>query len=251
MPLDPPTPADELRRSLGFARNGIVTLRDFDEGVFRTLRGAIVDRGWYINFATSTAVPPAVAQLGAKAEPARGVPLIFYNPEDELSKYRAPFILARRTSIEPALQRFHPGQKQYRVAGVGSVQRQVGTRTGPSSTEELEQAEPYDISYDVVIVGKWRGVGENTGQAHQINDLLRYVLRCFKPGSFLVRDSVGDIRQYEVFTESVSDNDDVLDIGDRSLGYSVTIRVQAELDILDPATESTIIIEPTITIAEK
>ncbi len=62
-----------------------------------------------------------------------------------------------------------------------------------------------------------------------------YVLRIYQPYSrVLVTDSVGDCRDYAAFMESISHLDEVPEVTDRVLGFAVTLRVEAELDLNDP-----------------
>ena len=59
-------------------------------------------------------------------------------------------------------------------------------------------------------------------------------------GQINVVDSVGDVRGYYAFTEQVSSLDEVTEIADRTLGQSLSVRVEAELDFADPVTVKTV-----------
>lgn len=231
----------EQRRELGYERNGLVDVRSFDEGVMLTLQAEAhvqgAQSGYYLrpDRLPRLAHPVSTPQLGAKVNPTRGIPVIFYNPEDQFAQYTYPMVLVRRTSFARATQRLHPGQHQYRTAAVGAESRVVRGRESPTKVEVREQAVPYTYDYDIVVLGKQRGVGEApTGQGHQINALLQYVLRVFEPGALLVVDSVGDRRLYDVRAGDPSDADEVYDVGTRTVGYVVPITVDGELDLLDP-----------------
>ena len=60
-------------------------------------------------------------------------------------------------------------------------------------------------------------------------------------------DSIGDVRTYEAFQESISPLDEVSEVVDRVIGFAVTLRVEGELDLLDPETKNTVTALPTIT----
>jgi len=65
------------------------------------------------------------------------------------------------------------------------------------------------------------------------------VMRVFPPfkidgTGLLVRDSEGCERTYEVRNEAVTPLDEVVDLLDRTMGYSITLVVYGEWDMADP-----------------
>jgi len=72
-----------------------------------------------------------------------------------------------------------------------------------------------------------------------VNQLLDYVLRIYAPYcTVAVSDSLGDLRSYHAFMESISHLDELGEVTGRMIGFALTLRVEAELDLNDP-TETT------------
>jgi hypothetical protein len=51
-----------------------------------------------------------------------------------------------------------------------------------------------------------------------------------------IRDSIGDVRGYESFCEGPSHLDEVSEVVERVIGFALTLRVEAELDLNDADT---------------
>jgi hypothetical protein len=237
----------------GRARTGTVDLRSFDQGIVTTL-GATLEtvqwtngeesRNYFLN------VPLTKGRVGRPGLP--GVPVIFAFPESVLEKFDYPLISIRRDDIAPTMSRWHPGTLQYRAPAVTAQEAVVDPNPGNpdavdvvgwDKVEQLQQAAPYDITYTISILARNRG---GMGQTNQANAILKYVLRVFQPYSYLyLNDSIGDGRTYDCFQESVSHLDDVPEVADRVIGFAVTIRIEGELDLLDPEEHNTVTSLPT------
>ncbi len=251
---------DSLReRTEGRARTGFVDLRSFDEGVIETL-GAAVDEKlveYFLKIEEVSTVsfdpPPSSPFHRGVVDPRPGlpgVPVTFASPEEALKKYTIPVILVRREDFSPALERRHPGLKQYRTPARGSLPVQY--RSSPEAPvqggfdrmEQIEQAEPYDISYTIQVAARNRGA---PGITNQVGRLIRHVLGVYKANCTVwVRDSVGDLRGYEAFQESTSNLDDVAEVTDRVIGLAVSLRVEGELDLNDPEVRRTVTRAPAL-----
>jgi len=227
-----------------------VSLRDFDKGVVTTMGATLFynERGEPRNYYLD--VPGVRGRVSREGIP--GVPIVFAFPEDIWEKYDFPLIVCRRDDITPTMNRWHPGSLQYRAPSATGNQTVVNTSPGrPESAnvfgfsrmEQLQQAVPYDISYTISIFAHNRGGGTN-----QANAILNAILRVYPPYCLVhLVDSVGDGRTYEAFQESISHLDDVPEVADRVVGFAVTLRVEGELDLLDPETMATVTALPTIT----
>ena len=223
------------RREAGLERTGQVYLRDFDEGVKITLRPILDNQVYYLD------VP------GVNGPPGKpGVPLIFANPEEILTKKHIPSVSIQRDSIAPTMNRWHgTDQLQYRTAALGALTKSVTTPggvvvTGVDSTEQLTQAIPHDIGYTITIYASTRD-----GQASHAQAILRYVQRIYQPYSVVyVKDSVGDFRTYSAYMEGVAILDTVAEVGERHIGFALTLRVEAELDLNDPKDSPTVFVSP-------
>lgn len=233
------------RRLNGLDRTGTVGIRDFDLGVVTTLGGVEYDDP--TAGATGVFIPNLPGVCAPDGKP--GVPIVFAFPEDVVTDTKLPMILVRREDISPAMERWQPAGTQYRTAGLGAVpfianlsgQLQV---PGFDRAEQLAQAIPFDIMYTVQIKARFRGA---KGNRNAVNALLAYVLRILPPyGKINVIDSIGDLRGYEAFNEGISNMDSVGDVQERELGFAITLRVEAELDLKDPITVKTVKVPLTV-----
>lgn len=155
------------------------------------------------------------------------VPVIFQEPEDVYQTGFIPHIAISRSAITPAMQRWHPVGKAYQIpaAMAQTVTAQDGS-TGPSLNELKGCALPFDITYDLHMRGRLR---------QQANNMLRYVGRFhWAYGALYFRDSEGDERGYDAYVESIDNLDELVEFSDRTLGFTMSIRVEGELDFSDP-----------------
>lgn len=237
---------------------GEVGLRNFDQGVVETLRAEVIDGNYYITDPGLFSVGPPPGQPG--------VPVTFAYPDDNYEHWRFPVVVVRRDDISPAMNRWHPGMGTYRGPATGAQPRSVTVPTGPMTStvmhgfdryEQGQQATPFDFTYTLSILARYRGFGNKQpiGQpvrgpaspAVSANRLLDYVLRIFQPyGGVFVKDSLGDIRTYESFMESVSHLDSASEVGDRMIGFAVTLRIEGELDLNSPTVHTAVGAMPTI-----
>ena len=242
MPLT--TAQQALReRELGKARNGEVHLRDFDKGVVETFGGRVVhkdDCEWNGNYFLLD-VPGITPPPGMP-----GVPVNFSFPEDTNDVFVYPSVVIVRDDISPANNRYHPGTRQYRVPAPGALQAQAQwgcrTATGYNRMADRVAAVPYDISYTINIYAYRRG--DTPGAVHGVkgnaNALLEYVLRWYQPYTGIdVYDSVGDRRVYFATVDAASPLDDVANIAERTIGWSIAMTLEAELDLTPEQTSPT------------
>ena len=199
----------------------------------------------------------------APVEPAPGlpgIPITFSHPEDIWERYRQPVIVIRRDDIAPAMNRWHPGMVTYRAPALGAKPMTVtlgpttGSVSGFDRYEQKEQAVPFDITYTITILARTRGKGPLPRRGdpagfkgaagsprNQVNRILDYVLRIYAPyTAVLVRDSLDDIRTYSAFMEAISHLDEVPEVTERVLGFALTLRVEAELDLRDPVIQHSV-----------
>jgi hypothetical protein len=248
--------ADQEARADGSAPTGIVGLRNFDEGMVVTLGAEVHDldtgKGPHSNYFLTSEILPVEPAPGLP-----GVPITFSHPEDIWERYRQPVIVIRRDDISPAMNRWHPHTVDYRAPARGATEVTVifgeGTLTeqrltGYDRYEEKQQAVPFDITYTISVLDRHRGkgplpprnvptgfTGAEGSPRNQVNRIFDYVLRRYPPyGQIYVTDSLGDRRRYSTFMEAVSHLDEVPEITERVLGFALTVRVEAELDLSDP-----------------
>jgi hypothetical protein len=257
MTYDPQVAVGEERdRANCRAPTGQVGLRNFDEGIVETLGATIhetdLGKGPMANYFIGTGLLPVEPPPGLP-----GIPITFSHPEDIWERFRIPVIVVRRDAIDPAMQRWHPGMVAYNAPAEGASPVSVTfgegttteeTREGYDRYERLEMGVPFDLTYTLSILARHRGkgplppkgspVGFDLGKGsprNQVNQILDYVLRKYPPyGQVFVTDSVGDVRGYSTFMDAISHLDEVPEITERVLGFAVTVRVEAELDLDTP-----------------
>lgn len=231
-----------LRRTRGQEPNGEVTVEDFDRGVVETLGatihpvpGARVQRAYYWVL-PDVKPPPGMP----------GVPVIFAPAEDNNERFKIPYVKITPTGITPAMQRWHPGTLQYRAPAPNARELTINGRTGFDRMAQRQQAHPFDFEYSILLVAKRRSLpvagGPNTRglpsqpvvEGGSSNALLRAVLGPYSAYCGVnVQDSAGDWRTYTAFQSGLTPADEVNEVGDRVVGYSMTLRVEGELDV-DP-----------------
>jgi hypothetical protein len=243
--------ASILARSNGQALNGEVFLDDFDRGVIETLGAKALSytpegrpnrqREKFAYFWELDTVKPPPGMPG--------VPIIFGPSEDVFERTKIPYILIVPGGAVPAMQRWHPAMVQYRAPAPTAREVQVGNQHGFDRYQQRQQAHPFDITYTLKLITKRRSSpraqGNGAGapavpvvEGGSANALLREVLRVYPAYCGVnVLDTAGDYRTYSAFMEGISPADEVTEVGDRVVGFALTLRVEGELD-LDPETEA-------------
>lgn len=219
-----------LDRASGNAPNGEVGIRDFDLGLCLTLGGVLHRVG-------PDEIPGYYATVPG-VEPAPGLPgvqLVFGNPDDAFVNYLLPLIVLTRDDITPAMARAHPYSVKYRAPKSGAQQIQVVgpggvIRTGYRDMVQQEIPTPYDISYTLTIAHQRRGLKARESGLKLLNYVIR---RC--PPFFLVGvlDSIGDTRLYFATAEASTTADELADVADRLISWTMGVTVEAHLDLLD------------------
>lgn len=206
-------------------RTGSVFIDDFDVGLVTTfgavLKPIMLDGEEVQDYAVQ------IPGVTGPDEYDGLVPVIFQEPEDVYQSGFLPHVAISRSAITPAMTRWHPAGKAYQIpaAVAQTVTAQDGS-TGPSLNELKGYALPFDITYDLHMRGRLR---------QQANNMLRHIGRFYWAYSALYfTDSEGDERGYEAYVESVDNLDEVVEFSDRTLGFTLSIRVEGELDFSDP-----------------
>ncbi len=219
-------------RAEGRSRNGIVSLRCFDEGIVTTL-GCTVDVARQQFFLTVEGIDgPPGSPLAYPTGELR-VPVVFSIPEDVLSNFENPLVVVRREAITPDMKRWMPGQLQYRTPAYGAHEVVYGKgksyeKRGYDKMEQMQMAVPFLINYTISILARNRGLA----QRNQANRLFDHVLRIYQPYSMMkLLDSIGDERTYDVQMESTAPLDSIPEVSERVIGFSFSLSVMAELDL--------------------
>lgn len=242
------------QRQLGGQRTGTVGLRAFDEGVVETLQaqklpGASGQPNYWLlqlHGVPLDDIPEVNAPPGQPGSPPGqpGIPVTFAFPEDTYEHWRKPCIVVSRDDASPAMQRYHPGAMQYNAPSKSARPVVVNGTTGYSSMETLSQAVPFDLTYTINII--------TAGSRTNANRILDHVLRIYPPyGAVYVRDSLGDQRTYSAWMDGVSMLDELADISERTIGFAVALRVEAEFDLSDPEIHASVTGRATINMQRK
>jgi len=219
-------------------RLGDVFLRNFDEGIYRSLQYVLHSNRAYVPLSKVRGVDPPLFDETHKikdevGKPMPGIPIIMANPDDAVQRYNVPCFRITREDPSPALERWMSLNLKYRAPADGATEItvQIGgeTITGYDKYEQQAGAWPYDIPYTVTCEGA--GIQARTN-AHI---MLMHLMRAFHPHAVLtINDLAGEERKYEIFVEGPSELSQVSDIRDRTIIHAMSLRVSAELDLSDP-----------------
>ena len=205
---------------------GTVGIRSFDQGMVDTLEAELVSgevdgatRQWYA--VDMPDVDSKLDYLGGK------VPILVAFPEDVYQLYTLPSVTIVRNDLNPNFDRAPVWGKSGRAPAEGAEAITLPTgESGYSHYESQLNALPFDITYDVHIRGR--------RQAEAL-PMLHYVLKRFRPPFFSLRvvDSKGEIRLYDAGEISIGNGSELADIADRTIAFTISLTVRAELDLDD------------------
>lgn len=206
-------------------RTGQVFIEDFDIGLAETIGSELV---------TIELDGEEAEVYGLRLDGVTGpdsykglIPVFMSDPEDAFESNLLPQIVLSRGSITPAMSRWQPGGREYMIPAHGSEEvLSSGGVKGPSLVEIKAWSYPFDISYDVHLRGRLRGQGDRMLKALG-KHLWAY-------GQIFLRDSEGDRRGYYAFLDSIENLSEIQSVSQRMMGHTLSIRVEAELDFLDP-----------------
>jgi hypothetical protein len=235
---------------------GDVFLREFDEGMAKSLGAQKIGGDYYLPVSSVSGVrapiwteyAPNAADVGTKMP---GIPLIFGNPDDAHQRYVISCIRLRREDPSPALERWGSCHDKYKIPAPGATKSTVQyggqrSKTGYDKYETKPEGKPYDIPYTLTVEAS----GDKARSQAQL--LIRYCMGKFGAhGKVTVYDSEGAKRVYWVFGEGPSELTAVGDIRERTVIHALSLRVSGVLDVeegqVSPATTS----EPQLSFGQK
>ena len=203
---------------------GTLDLRDWDTGAMITLGGEIVSyvvdgetRQLYA--ADVNGLDSGVPLLDNK------VPLFFATPEDVYQEYVLPNFTFRRSDMTPAFDRqpWYQWVARAPAPGANKITLEDGTEGYDSYVNQF-RATPFDITYECIIAARRE-------QESQL--MLMYALKHFLPPSFIFKvfDSLGDLRHYDALGVIASNTSELIDMADRTIGWTIAFTVRAEIDL--------------------
>lgn len=220
----------------GKVRLGGVSLCHFDIGVAESLGARwVVDEnhpdrtGFYLTD-TGLALAPGMP----------GVPVKVQEGDDLYRSNILPGVFIKRTSAVPDLRRWQPGNTQYRVPAAGAVPVEINGARGYDRYEERQVPIPYNFEYTIRIQARNRAYSPQLHPAARFNagqNILRVLSRYLQPlCTIWVRDTSRGpeesyFRDYSAYNEGgFSEEDQVIEVTGRIIGYTLSLRVEGELD---------------------
>lgn len=203
-------------------KTGQVFIRNFDKGIMDSI-GAVPDPYRYIVLDNKKIPDPCYKLTVGEKE----IPVYFSNPEQAFKNKIFPFITVLREDLAPAPSRWMGGaQLEYKYSNPNSGFSVEGV-SGYLEKESKYQAYPYDMTYTISCWDRYEGPSQ---------DIIHTVLRALPPvGRLIVYDSLNLMRTYEYYHEgSLVPLVELLDPSARAMGFALTIRVEGELDLQDP-----------------
>ncbi len=232
-------------RRNGIRFPGYVNSRHFDQGIVDTIGAKLyeIKPNFFEYFVAIDGITPA-GDLP-------GVPVTFADPEDAYEQYQMPTIGIRLNSFRKAYQRMHSGLEEFRIPSPAAnkvVLSELGSLKSETGYDRIligYQAIPYDFEYTLSVTARHRGA---PGQRNQTLLIQNYLLHLFLPDGYLgVLDSEGDRRIYRCTHDGVRRRDEVLAPNDRTLGFSMELMIEGELNTDVPVEVSQVTQRPTIT----
>lgn len=212
-------------------RNGHVDLIDFDLGVLKQT-GAIFDEiqnEWYlpINFTVEDPSKGPIALDRAL--------VVYKRPEPTQVQHQVPQIAILTDDIDFDATRLYSPTVQYRVPAAGATPVCVPcgpfgqTAVGFDSYETKDKEQPYNLTYTIEVWCRYKVPALI---------LLQTMMKRFPPRGTLVVSATEEAgrnvqcdRTYLFFQEGVADLTELNSMVERIPGYSLTIRVEAELTL--------------------
>lgn len=200
-------------------RTGSVDLLDWDEALIRGFgaREDITRELWYLPL-DGIFVP-----VDGREEPVQEALVVYKRPEPTQITATLPMIAVIRDTIQPAEARLLTTVQSYRLPAEGGVPISAGGSVGWSFYETKDKEQPYDLHYTIECWARYRSVAQM---------LLCMVMRRYPHrGTITVTDGINNPRVYAVYQQGTSDLTEVASLTERVCGFSLSLRVEAELTL--------------------
>lgn len=202
---------------------GTVDIRDFDLGCVLTIGSELIQypidgslRNQYV--VDIDRVNSGVSKYQNK------VPVFFAEPEDAYQHYILPSIVFKRNDYVSAFDRSAYVGVLARGPSKGATKITLENGTvGYDRYETQVRADPYDISYDMMVYARRR---------QELNLMISYFMKKMRIPWFVFKviDSLGDVRHYDAGEMSFSDQSELADVADRMMLWTVSFIVRGEID---------------------
>jgi len=200
-------------------RTGNVDFYDFDEAAMRGL-GALPDEvknEWYLP------LEGIFVKVDGRQQPIDRALVVYKRPEPTQISAVVPMIAIIRDSVTPATERLLTQTVSYRLPCEGADRVSVGGCLGWTSYEQKDKEQPYDFFYTIECWARFHTVAQI---------LLQMMMKRFPHrGVMTVVDGIDNPRVYATFQQGVTDLTDVSSLVERVPGYSLAVRIEAELTL--------------------
>jgi len=221
---------------------GTVNQRDWDEGCMKTLGAEIAhyDVDGETRAIYACEVPNLKSGFSSIDDK---VPCQFQDPEDVYQPFTLPCFQFRHNDMTPAFDR-HPWYSWVaRAPSKDAVKITLPDGTvGYDKYDNQWRATQFDMTYECMVLGRRR---------QETLLMLHYALRHFIPPWFIFKvvDSKSDVREYDAGEVSISNTSELADIAERTVSYSISFTVRAEIDLHDDRVFHAMV-EPSVTYAK-
>lgn len=207
-------------------RTGHVSLEDYDLAVIRQT-GAILDDAqgeWYLplNFFVEDST------IGSAVKIDRAL-VVYKRPEPTQVQHIVPQIAIIRDDIDFDERRLFTPTVQYRLPAEGAFPVSVGGMLGFNCYETKDKEEPFNLTYTLESWSRYKTVAQF---------LLQRMMAAFPPRGTLqvlateeAGRNVECDRTYLFFQQGIADLTEVNSMVERIPGYSLTVRIEAELTL--------------------
>lgn len=206
-------------------RTGHVDYLDFDQAMVEGLGAEMdTDKNQYwlslVDAQTGEGIFVKPAGSDAPTEVTRAL-VRMKQAEPTRDEWILPCILVIRDDATPAQARVWGPTEAYRLPAPGAKPVVVGGSVGWTAYETKPREDPYDFTYTIECWSRYRTVAQVLLQMAQA----RYPLY----GQVTVVDGLGVERIYHTFQEGTADLTEINSMVDRVCGFSLSVRVEAEL----------------------
>lgn len=235
-------------------RVGDVFLRNFDEGVIvHSLKSYIYD-GQYFTHVDSIDPPPFPEDyrtIELRGKPMPDIPVYFISSDTRLVDYVVPSFIVRRDDPQEATERWFSLYHKYRAPAPGAKKvtlNYMGQEIEGYDKYETQIASfPFDMTYQISCLTSGRRA-ESDAQI-----MLLKMMKTFRPKICQVKvvDSFGNNRYYNAETNAPMSLKESLDIVDRQSGFTITLKIDGELDLTERVISKAVTEIPIINIETK
>lgn len=207
-------------------RTGHIDKIDFDLGLALSL-GAVLDeekQQYYLPLVDECGKGIFIQPEGSEApEEITRALVVFKQSEPTHTEWDLPSILLVRDDVTFASNREWSPTESYRLPAPGAKPIVVGDTIGYDCYETKPREWPYDFTYTIECWSRYRVVA---------NVLIQMVMRTFPPyASVTVTDGLENKRVYHAFQEGTADLTEINSLVDRTVGLSLSVRIEGELTL--------------------